>query len=337
MKRRTALKFGLGAGAVATAGAGVGAAYADGADSPDIADAKQAAKQIARIFDRETSAAGGTWHAHITVADTDGSLVTAVDQDSATTVEAMSTNKLPVAVQVMTKVDGGKVALSDKMKVEDPYIVWDGDGLIPFDGSYPSEIILGHTMSLMLSISEDSSSRLCAQVSTADEINKYLTSLGYTSTQLEPVPDTPRWYLGTTSAKEMHDFWQRLISGKLLSAKSSEYLLKILRCAEAFHEGIRHQLPTPKRSQIATKAGWGDQWRNEAGVIYNAAGVPIIGYAMYASSEDNQDDFSVNHPLIAARSKMGRRFYDIAQRLDSTAKVKLKSTDVQKKYHPGRG
>ncbi|WP_052305187.1 serine hydrolase [Stackebrandtia nassauensis] len=338
MKRRTALKLGLGTAGVATAaGVGYGVANAEDADTPEITNAKDAAKQIARIFERESSRAGGTWHAHITVADDDGSLITAVDKASDTKVEAMSTNKLPVAVNVLTKVDSGKISLANKMRVEDPYIVWDGDGTIPYDGSYPSEISLGHTLALLLSISEDTSSRLCSQVTTAKDINEYLTSLGYKETQVEPVPDTDRWYLGTTSAKEMHDFWQRLIGVELVKQESTEYLLKILRSAEAFPDGIRHKLTTPERMQVATKAGWSEQWRNEVGLIHNKAGVPVIAFSMFASSEDNQDDYSPNHPLVNARSRMGRKFFDIAQRLDGSAKLRMESDEVQKEYNPGRG
>lgn len=338
MKRRTALTLGLGAaGAATAAGFGYVAAADDESGSPKIGNAEDAAKQIARIFKRETAKAGGTWHAYITVADSDGSLVTAVDKRSDTKVEAMSTNKLPVAVNVLTKVDSGEISLANKMRVEDPYIVWDGDGTIPYDGAYPSEISLGHTLSLLLSISEDTSSRLCSQVTSAKQINEYLESLGYEATWLEPVPDTDRWYLGTTSAKEMHDFWQRLVTGELLSKESTEYLLKILRSAEAFPDGIRHKLTTPQRMQIATKAGWSEQWRNEVGLIYNKAGVPLIGFSMFASSEEDQDDYTANHPLVNARSAMGRKFFDIAQQLEGSAKLRMESGEVQKEYNPGRG
>ena len=309
------------AGATAAAAATTAlpsAAYADPTDA-DATTPEKAAAAIAAVYNLETAAAGGNWRAYITVARPDGSLVTAVDSRSGESVSARSTNKLAVAATVLDRVDRGSASLAQQLTVDETFVEWDGDGVIPFDGVYPTSIALGHDLSLMLSISEDTANALCSQIVTAAEINEYLAAKAFTTTRVRTIPDSRRWYLGYTSAREMHDLWVRLTTGTLLSEASSAYMLKILRCAEAFREGVRHGLSTPTRTRIATKAGWYNGERSETGCVYDGAGVPVVRYAMYADHTVGVDDFSVNNPLCAARARMGKRFVSIVDVLRAGA------------------
>lgn len=329
MKRRTVLGA-IGAGTVAGIAVPAAVSAAEGA-TPTTPE--QAAERIAEIYARESAAAGGTWQAYITVAKPDGSLVTAVDDESAKVVDAWSTNKFPVAATVLDRVDKSTADLHTEVDVADPFIVWSGDGVIPFDGAFPSRISLGHAISLLLSISEDTSSRLCSQIVTATEINAYMQGIGLPNTQVEPIPDSRRWYLGWTSAREMHDLWQKLVRGELLSAASTEYLTKIMRSPNAFTEGIRSKLTTAERGRVATKAGWLDTGRCEAGVVFDAAGAPVVTYSIYADHPEHLDDYSGNHPLIAARARMGRKFLRAVDRLRGVPGVAL----APEKYEPSNG
>ncbi|GIG66777.1 serine hydrolase [Phytomonospora endophytica] len=329
MKRRTVLTA-IGAGTVAGI---AGPAAASAAEESTPTTPERAAQHIAETYRRESAAAGGTWQAYITVAKPDGTLITAVDDESAKVADAWSTNKFPVAATVLDRVDKGTASLHTEVDVVDPFIVWDGDGVIPFDGAYPSRISLGHAISLLLSISEDSSSRLCSQIVTAAEINAYMKGLGLPNTQVEVIPGSRRWYLGWTSAREMHDLWQKLVRGQLLSAASTEYLVKIMRSPNAFTEGIRSKLSTTERGRIATKAGWMDTGRCEAGVIYDAAGAPVVTYSIYADHPEHLDDYSGNHPLIAARARMGRKFVRAVDRLSGAPGMTLEPET----YRPSNG
>ncbi|MEV0647114.1 serine hydrolase [Phytomonospora sp. NPDC050363] len=329
MKRRTVLTA-IGAGTVAGIAVPVAASAAE--ETTPSTPAKAAAR-IAEIYRQESAEAGGTWQAYITVANTDGTLITAVDEESGKVVDAWSTNKFPVAATVLDRVDKGTADLHTEVEVADPFIVWSGDGVIPFDGAYPSRISLGHAISLLLSISEDTSSRLCSQIVTAAEINAYMQTQGLPNTQVEVIPGSRRWYLGWTSAREMHDLWQKLVRGRLLSAASTEYLVKIMRSPNAFAEGIRSKLGTVERGRVATKAGWMDTGRCEAGVIYDAAGAPVVTYSLYADHPDHQDDYSGNHPLIAARARMGRRFVRAVDRIAGAPGLELEPET----YRPSNG
>ncbi|GLZ79715.1 serine hydrolase [Actinorhabdospora filicis] len=314
MKRRGV----LGLGVTAATGLALPAAPASAAedDAAPAYSAADAARRIARVYARETARAGGTWHAHITVTGADGVPVVAVDDKSDVVVSALSTNKLPVALAVLDRVDKGLASLAATVDVKDPFIVWDGDGVIPLDGAYPSTIVLGHALSLLLSISEDTSSRLCSQVVTAAEVNAFLTAKGFARTQVEPIPDSRRWYLGDTTAREMHGVWRGLVRGEIVSRASSDHLLRVLASPDAFHEGVRRHLSTTERARVATKAGWlENDGRHEAGVIFDAAGAPVVGYSMYAFHPGHTTDYTGNHPLIEARARMGRAFFTTVEKL----------------------
>lgn len=321
IKRRGVLGLGLTAAAgialptasVYAAEDGIPLAEEDLTPAFDIDDA---ARKIARVYTNETWRAGGTWHAHITVTALDGRQVVAVDDNSNTVVSALSTNKLPVALTVLDRVDKGLSSLGATVDVQDPFIVWGGDGVIPLDGSYPSKMILGHALALLLSISEDTSSRLCSQIVSAAEINEFMAAKGFPNTQVETIPDSRRWYLGNSTAREMHDVWQGVLRSQIVSRQSSDHLLRILGSANAFNEGIRRNLRSAQRARVATKAGWMEEdGRHEAGVIYDAAGAPVVTFVFYAFHPDQVMDLTGNHPLVEARARMGAKFFSIVERL----------------------
>jgi hypothetical protein len=83
------------------------------------------------------------------------------------------------------------------------------------------------------------------------------------------VANPNRVFLGTTTADETHALLQILVTGTLLSAASTRYLLNVLRSASAFSDGIRQGLTTNERHRVATKAGWFDARRAEAGVMFD--------------------------------------------------------------------
>src|SRR4051794_33659676 len=97
--------FGL--GAMTTAGIVLGQASAASAKAPAKtptaqagaaesapATVRQAAARVSRVYQAESGRAGGTWRSLITLADTDGTLVPAVQADPDVVVQAYSVNKI---------------------------------------------------------------------------------------------------------------------------------------------------------------------------------------------------------------------------------------------------
>jgi beta-lactamase class A len=313
----------LGLGATATAGLTLGAATvasarARTAESPATrttfraaaTTTRDAAGRVDEVYQRESRRAGGVWNSFITLADPSGTLTPAVADKADEAVEAYSVNKLGVATAVLDKVDRGQLRLDQKVDVTADIVATTGDGIFPLDRVYPSSVTLGHVMANLLSVSDDTAARLCGLVCPAKEINSILVTKGFPQTQVQLVDNPNRFFLGKTTPRETHDLLRALLYGKLLSPASTSFMIDILRSQVAFTDGIRRNMSTGERARVATKAGWFADGRNEAGVMFDAIGRPVLTYAIFAHGQADPDNFAATHPAIEARAVMGREFFD---------------------------
>ncbi|WP_436492155.1 serine hydrolase [Actinokineospora sp. HUAS TT18] len=321
VNRRSAL--GLGAAAVGTVlGVGTTTASAEEATA-ESTTAAQACGRVSRVYQRETEKSLGTWASYISVSDVDGTVVPAVDVRADVVVEAYSVNKIAVAVAVLDKVDRGLLRLDQQVEVSSAIVIRDTDGIFGLDGAYPSNVTIGHALATLLTVSDNTCVRLCGLVCPAAELNEILRGKGFVHTQVKPVANPNRFFLGTTTARETHTLLQGLVNGTLLSPASTAYLLSILRSLTAFTDGIRLNLSSAERLKVATKAGWFADGRNEAGIVFNAADKPTAFYSLFASGSfagdqaANADNYSANHPALKARQVIGRTLVDAVARLDT--------------------
>jgi beta-lactamase class A len=270
------------------------------------------AAAVGAAYRKAAGKAGGVWNAYASVAG-----IEAVADGADEVVPAYSVNKVAVAVAVLDKVDGGLLALDQRIEVTSAIVIPDDDGIFALDGAYPSSVTLGHALAALLTISDDTAVRLCGVVAPTSEINEILVAKGFPQTQVEPVADPNRFFLGVTTPRETHDLLNALATGSLLSVGSTRFLLNLLRSPIAFTDGIRRTMSSDERARIATKAGWFDDGRNEAGLIFDAAGTPVLTYAMFAHGQAHPQNFGATHPAVQARATMGRAFMDQLGRLGS--------------------
>lgn len=332
LNRRAALGLGttVAAGTVLTAGKAAVAAPAaaaagtrdTAAPTPPAVPASLTPEQLrdyaAAVYRACSTAAGGTWNAQITVAGSDGTPMPAVQQRQDTVVEAYSVNKIAVATAVLDKIDRGELALDQRVDVTDEIIQPISDGIFCLDQAYPSSVTLGHVMAAMLTVSDDIAVRLCGLVCPGPEINEILVAKGFPNTQVQPVEGNPhRMYLGLTTPREMHDLLQGLLKGTVVSAPSADFLFSLIRSQIAFTDGIRQQMSSDERARVATKAGWFDDARNEAGVIFDTDGRPVLTYSMFAAGMADPDNFGATHPALRARAAMGRAWLSAVDNLSS--------------------
>ncbi|WP_433392456.1 serine hydrolase [Micromonospora sp. KLBMP9576] len=318
MNRRTA----LGLGTVATAGTVLGAVSPASA-APEVAEPAattpaRAATRVAARYAEQTALAGGDWRAYVSVADPAGPPVVAVSDEPDGRIEAYSVNKIAVATAVLDKVDRGLLTLDQRVEVTAAIVVPGGDGIFSLDGAYPSSVTLGHVLANLLTVSDDTAVRLCGLVCPAAELNAILRGKGFPNTQVEPVTNPNRFFLGTSTPRETHDLLRALVGGTLLSPASTAFVLRQLRAPVAYTDGIRRVMSSTERARIATKAGWYADARHEAGVIFDAAGAPVLTYALFAHGQAEADDYGATHPAVEARAKMGRRFLNVVDRLAGT-------------------
>lgn len=297
--------LGLGAAVLASASKTPGTVLLAASTQTPLDEAKDT---VAAIYRAESKRAGGTWHSFISVADPGGTPLPAVDAGSGTVVTANSVNKIAVATAVLDKIDRGLLSLSQTVDVTADIIIADGDGVFRLDGAYPSSITLGHAMAALLTVSDDTAVRLCGLVCPAAELNQILVSKGFPNTQVVPVANPNRFYLGSTTPMEMHNLLRALVNGTLLSASSTSYLLNVLRSPIAFTDGIRRVMSSGDRARVATKAGWFAAGREEAGIMFDTVGNPLLTYALFADNVPGASDFGATNPAVQARSVMGPVF-----------------------------
>ena len=318
MNRRTA----LGLGTVATAGTVLGAA-APASAAPEVAEPApatplQAAGRVAASYARETGLAGGNWQAYVSIADPAAEPVVAVSDEPDRRIEAYSVNKIAVAAAVLDKVDRGLLTLDQRVDVTAAIVVPGGDGIFSLDGAYPSAVTLGHALANLQTVSDDTAVRLCGLVCPAAELNEILRGKGFPNTQVQPVANPNRFFLGTSTPRETHDLLRALVGGTLLSPAGTAFVLRQLRAPVAYTDGVRRVMSSTERARVATKAGWFADARHEAGGVEDHAGAPVLTYALFADGQAEPDDYGATHPAVEARARMGRRFLGAVNRLTGT-------------------
>lgn len=254
------------------------------------------AQQLAAVYASQVQAAGGTWHARVSLP---GSSTVVVDSASGAVVAAAGVNTIAVAVAVLDKVDRGLLTLGTTVQVTSDLV--SADGLFGLAGAYPSTITLGHALAVLLTVSDDTAARLCGLVAPAAEIDQIMTAKGFPNTNAD-----------RTTAGELHDLLAALAGGTLLAASSTGFLLGLLRSPIAGTDGIRHTMSSAERARIATRAGAQDNVRNEVGVVVDASGTPQLIYSLFASGmPQGADDVGATNPAVRARAVMGRSWLDI--------------------------
>ncbi|BEL01977.1 serine hydrolase [Actinoplanes sichuanensis] len=301
MSRRSAL--GLGAVAAA-AGAGV--------SSPAQAAASGPAR-IRKVYEKEKRQAGGMWHTHIAAAGADGTLQPIVEDDADHVTYGYSVQKLAVATAVMDKIDRGLLTLGTKLDLQAD-IILGGSGIYHLHRVWGDDITVANFLTAMLLVSDNTAVRMCGRVVPALEINEILAAKGFVHTRVEPVANPNRFFLGTTTPREMHDLLWRLATKTLLKPESCDFLLGITRWLNGYHDGVRRVMSSRERERVATKYGADfnelGESRHEVGIMFGADGTPLLTYAMFAEGLGDPENYGATHPAVQAHAKIGRTLFD---------------------------
>jgi beta-lactamase class A len=301
LSRRAAI--GLGAAAA-------GAATVAAAAEPAMAAAK---KGIAATYARQKAKAGGTWHTHIAGVNASGALQPIVEDDADHLTHGYSVQKLAVATAVMDKVDRGELTLGQKLDLQAD-IILGGSGIYFLHSVWGDDITIANFLTAMLLVSDNTAVRMCGRVVPAAEVNEILAAKGFISTRVEPVANPNRFFLGTTTPREMHDLLWRLATRTLLAPSSCDFLLSITRWINGYMDGVRRNMSSDERSRVATKYGADFNTlgasRHEAGIMFGPDGAPRLTYAMFAEGLGDLENYGATHPAVEAHAVIGRTMFD---------------------------
>lgn len=331
MSRRSAL--GLGAAATATA--------ALGTSSPAAAAGASGSSRIRNTYLREKARAGGTWHTHIAGVDATGQLTPIVEDDADHVTQGYSVQKLAVATAVMDKIDRGELSLGQKLDLPGD-IILKGSGIYFLHTVWGDNITIANFLTAMLLVSDNTAVRMCGRVVPALEINEILASKGFVHTRVEPVGNPNRFFLGTTTPREMHDLLWRLANKTLLSPASCGFLLSITRWINGYMDGVRRVMSSEERSRVASKYGADFNTlgasRHEAGIMFGPDGLPKLTYAMFAEGLGDLDNYGSTHPAVQAHAVIGRTMMDcLPTGPAAAAKLRAGLAEQIKPFVPNHG
>jgi beta-lactamase class A len=311
----------------ALGGAGTSAALAlakPAAAAPAEAAAIPGPGQIRRKYAKAKAAAGGTWSSHIALLGAGGTAVTPVLEDDADkVVKGFSVMKLAVATAVMERIDQGGATLGQTLDLpNDRTFILEGSGIYHLHGVWGDQITIdqitiANFLTAMLLVSDNTAVRMCARVVPGVTINEILAAKGFEKTRVEPVGGTsPRFFLGVTTPRETHQLLQRLGTRTLLKPASCDFLLKILRSVNGYHDGVRRVMSSNERSRVAVKYGAavddsiGLAGRHEVGIMFGVDGRPVLTFAMFAHGLGQLDNYGSTHPAVEAHAVVGRAMFD---------------------------
>jgi beta-lactamase class A len=264
---------------------------------------------ISRRYGREKARAGGAWYCMVSRASGPGTWSAVIDDDADHVVHGYSVQKLAVAVAVMDKVDRGLLRLDQRVEL-DAGSVLRGTGSFHLHTVWGDSITIANVLTAMLLVSDNTAVRLCGLVAPALEINEVLAAKGFAATRVEPDADPHRFFLGTTTPREVTGLLTRLADGTLLAPASCAFLLSILRWTNGYMDGIRRNMSSGERARIATKCGADfnalGAARHEAGVMFSADGSPALAYAFFAEALGELDNYGATHPAVEAHAVLGR-------------------------------
>ncbi|WP_238016398.1 serine hydrolase [Dactylosporangium sp. AC04546] len=274
------------------------------------------AARIRRAYQRQKARAGGAWHSHVALADPageDGVPRVVVEDDADHLTKGYSVQKLAVATAVLEKVDRGELRLGQRLDLP-AGIVLGGSGIYHLQTVWGDEVTLAGVLTAMLLVSDNTAVRMCGRVVPAAEVNEILAAKGFTQTRVEPVADPHRFFLGDTTPRETHDLLWRLATRTLLSPASCDFLLRVLRWTNGYHDGIRRSMSSQERGRVATKHGAdvdaGGAARHEAGIMFGPAGAPALTYALFADGLGDAGNYGATHPAVQAHAALGRAWLD---------------------------
>lgn len=308
LSRRTAIGF----GAAAAATLAIGSPARAEEDLSALVD-KHDVKCIGKVYAKQKEAAGGRWHSMVTAVNDEGVVTPIVTDDADFVTNGYSVQKLFVAMTVMDKIDRGLLRLDQKLDLQ-ASIILGGSGIYFLHSVWGDDITIGNFLTAMLLVSDNTAVRMCGRVVPALEVNQILAAKGFVNTRVVPVANPNRFFLGVTTPREATDFLWRLANKTILSPSSCDFLLRILRWVNGYHDGIRRNMSSSERSRVATKYGADFNTlgaaRNEAGIMFDASGAPVLTYAFFADSLGELDNYGSTHPAVEAHAVLGRTMFD---------------------------
>ena len=228
-----------------------------------------------------------------------------------------SVYKFPLALVVLKKVDEGKLALNQKIKITKADLL---PTYSPMRDKYPQggvELSLAEVIGYSVSLSDNNACdilfRLIGGTAVADQ---YVKSLGVKNMSIATTEEEAgkAWevqYSNYSTPGAMLQVVELFRQGKLLSAASTAFLNKLMTATSTGKKRLKGQLPA--RAVVAHKTGTSGTNKeklspatNDAGIVY---GSDQRSFSIVVYVSDSRENGDTNEAVIAEISKCVWDYY----------------------------
>ena len=179
--------------------------------------------------------------------------------------ESASTIKVLILTALFCEVEKGHLSLRQPLKIKKTHFSPNGSGILE-DFYRVRPFTLYNLAFLMIIVSDNVATNAIIELLGKDKINTYCKSFGLKHTRLlmerltfsdESSVDDPR--IGETTPREMGEFIERVLAGKILDQRHTKLFKKFLSCTTSSFFGRKlstpHTSPKPKIIEFGNKTG----------------------------------------------------------------------------------
>jgi beta-lactamase class A len=148
------------------------------------------------------------------------------------TTATASTIKVPILIEIFRQIEAGNISLDDRLTVTDGAMT-KGSGILR-DLSLGVELSVRDVAVLMIVVSDNTATNMLIDLAGKERINQTMTELGFGRTRLInrldfPVIGPDARNLAVTTPGELAAIMEALASGSILTKKSCDQILEIMR------------------------------------------------------------------------------------------------------------
>ncbi len=209
---------------------------------------------------------------------------------------AASIIKLPVMAAIYSLADRGLLNLEKKVRFTNRDKL-PGAGVLQW--LQPNTYRLWNLCRLMISLSDNSATRLCVNTAGKKAINSYCSAIGLTSTRLldeTALAEAPRARINTTTALDTVKLLSRIQKGRGFSKASRKQMLSFM-LDQKYRFGIPQMLP--RGVKCANKTGNLERVLHDSAIVYTPRGSYALAVFTKGFKKDRDARLVINEVSAA--------------------------------------
>ena len=225
----------------------------------------------------------------------------------------LSVFKFHIAAAVLDLVDQGKLSLDQKVLLKESELL--SDTWSPIKEKYPTgdiELTLGEIIDYTVALSDNNGcDKLLKMIGGTKTVQKFMDSKGVKGFQIkvnedEMHKDWKNQYKNYSTTESAVNLLKSFYDGKLLSKKSTDYLMNIMLGTKTGTNKLVEQLP--KNTPVAHKTGSSGKYDNELTIAENDMGIVTLPngkhYAIAVFVNNSTETDEVNCRMVSDISKI---------------------------------